>query len=1083
MENRSARKESKMYNQAKPAKRKPIYTLIVCTALFVVLSLSVFAWLSNIFVITNDPFTGSSVSAYFAGGTGTKDDPYLITRREHIYNLSWLQYLGIFNQDTNGDGKIEQNYFRLENDVDMDGLIIPPIGTSENPFIGNFNGQNHVITGAIISNYVSDTEGDGGLEETPSSFEKNDMSNIGDDGTDKSIIGFFGVVGDWDDSLTGKINDDTNIEIRSKTNAVYDFRLDNLTIRSDTDESLMGLLAGYVNGSLQNVGIGQSSLVVGQDVKPLNISAVNMQSLISRYSLIGEYNENDVEWPDKPVLGGWGESIDMLGMYNRLSDIVIPQSTLVEYVSEITVTYDENGNEVSREETKTETNEIWSVDLPNGLGSYTFSSHTDGGGSANNVASYQYKYLYGNVNVTQTTIERRPTTDENKTYISSGNNYLTVTRYNNSYTVTNTTNSGNASVWELTSNGYLRTTVNNSTRYLNVNTNTLALTNATSGSTKWEKSVANGVGALTCTVDGTKYCLYFEDGEWTLKPLGTTVFYKISNGTYYLNENNGQISSGTDSDTATLWAFSDDSPSGIISANGYNLYANQSSSGSWWNTTYTYTLILNSSNSTEFTLSNDNKLYTNLQTSGGWGGDSANFYLSCSSTGTWSLQQTNGSSLTIEEFEQEITADDYQLNFPTYTYYTETSSTLPLSLCPDATWMPLLTGIDEETGEEYVLPGNTGYIVSSSDFDQNNGTLRRAGNIRVSEYSKSDNVANSLSGNALDHSAVYTRTYKGSAFGAINSIDYAKSSLGLSKYEDSSGKFNTILGQTTSNGNVYGLHFMKTGKTISTENMITIDGATVFLSDRVSHKIDNYQLPRNAITFNVAQDGYVNFFAGTYFTNNKSFFSFHHIERADDLATIISIREISLIYGKLGSDGFIDESVDYIYKYSDGTFSQGNSAPEGYEIVFDTEWITNPSPFREKYIYYFEIPVNAGEYALGSVADSDGAYLLYLDLAANGTSKIAGDAEHSIMGVNFVDDAGLSPDTDIELYPGMSASLALQPTVTTHEGATAVFNRTSKENIDYALGGNSADDFTLEFITMDSSTSTENEALLTGSSP
>ncbi len=1079
-----------MNDQVKNRKIKSTYLLIVCIALFLALSLSVFAWFFNGIIITSDEFSGSSVSAYFAGGTGAKDDPYLITRREHIYNLSWLQYLGFFNQDTDGDGKIEQKYFRLENDVDMEGLIIPPIGTSENPFVGNFNGQNKTIIGATISNYVSSTEGDGGLAETPSSFKENDMSNIGDDGKDKSIIGFFGVVGDWDDSLTGKINDDTNIEIRSKTNAVYDFRLDNLTIRSDTDESLMGLLAGYVNGSLQNVGIGKSSLVVGQDVKALNISAIEMQALISRYSLIGEYNEEDVEWPDKPVLGGWGESIDMLGMYERLSDIVIPQSTLVEYVSEITITYDEDGNEVSREETKTETNEIWSIDLPNGLGSYTFSTNTNNGsyGSAENVANYQYKYLYGNVNVNQTIIERRPITDETKTYISSGNNYLTVTtRYNNSYTVTNTTNSDNASAWELTPDGYLRTTVNNNTRYLNVNTSTLALTNATNGSTVWTKSAVNGVGALTCTVNGTKYCLYFEDGEWILKPLGTSVFYKISNGTHYLNESNGQISSGTDSDTATLWTFSDDSPSGIISANGYNLYANRSSSGVW-RPTYSYTLGLNSNNSTSFNLSNDNKLYVNLQTSGGWGGNSANFYLSCSSDGTWSLQQTNGSALTLTSVSKEISADDYQINFPvyTYTYYTETSSTIPLSLCPDATWMPLLTGIDEETGEEYVLPGNTGYIVSSSDFDQNNGTLKRAGSIRISKYPKSGNVSNSLNNNALDHGAVYTRTYKGSGFGTIGSIDDAKNVLGLSKYEESAAKFNTTLAQTNANGevdnNVYGLHFMQTGKTISKDNIITIDGATVFLSDRVSHTIDNYQLPRNAITFNVAQDGYVNFFAGTYFPKNSSFFSFHHIERADDLATITSIREIYKIYGKLGSDGFIDESVDYIYEYTDGTFSQGEFAPDGYTVVFETEWITNPSSFREDYIYYFEIPVNAGEYALGSVADSDGAYLLYLDLAANGTSKIAGDAEHSIMGVNFVDDEGLSSDTEIELYPGMSASLALQPTVTTHEGATAVFDRTSKENIDYAIGGNSEDDFTLEFVTMDSSTSNENTDLI-GSSP
>ena len=34
-------------------------------------------------------------------------------------------------------------------------------------------------------------------------------------------------------------------------------------------------------------------------------------------------------------------------------------------------------------------------------------------------------------------------------------------------------------------------------------------------------------------------------------------------------------------------------------------------------------------------------------------------------------------------------------------------------------------------------------------------------------------------------------------------------------------------------------------------------------------------------------------------------------------------------------------------------------------------------------MYYFEIPVNAGEYALGSVSGGTGAYLIYLDISAN----------------------------------------------------------------------------------------------------
>jgi hypothetical protein len=55
--------------------------------------------------------------------------------------------------------------------------------------------------------------------------------------------------------------------------------------------------------------------------------------------------------------------------------------------------------------------------------------------------------------------------------------------------------------------------------------------------------------------------------------------------------------------------------------------------------------------------------------------------------------------------------------------------------------------------------------------------------------------------------------------------------------------------------------------------------------------------------------------------------------------------------------------------------------------MFDTTWITEPdtksSLWNNTSVFYFEIPVNAGEYALGSVKGKIGAYLMYLDIGAN----------------------------------------------------------------------------------------------------
>jgi len=63
------------------------------------------------------------------------------------------------------------------------------------------------------------------------------------------------------------------------------------------------------------------------------------------------------------------------------------------------------------------------------------------------------------------------------------------------------------------------------------------------------------------------------------------------------------------------------------------------------------------------------------------------------------------------------------------------------------------------------------------------------------------------------------------------------------------------------------------------------------------------------------------------------------------------------------------------------------NAKAEYESIYGTivsEWKMVDNQVE----YYFEIPVNRGEYALGSVKDKIGAYLLYLDIALNGNSIV-----------------------------------------------------------------------------------------------
>ena len=77
-----------------------------------------------------------SVAAAFAGGTGISDDPYLIA------TPAQLAYLA---DKVKGGITYEGKYFRQTEDFDLGGNKWVPIGSSNHPFKGHFDGDNHEI--------------------------------------------------------------------------------------------------------------------------------------------------------------------------------------------------------------------------------------------------------------------------------------------------------------------------------------------------------------------------------------------------------------------------------------------------------------------------------------------------------------------------------------------------------------------------------------------------------------------------------------------------------------------------------------------------------------------------------------------------------------------------------------------------------------------------------------------------------------------------------------------------------------------------------------------------------------------------
>lgn len=94
----------------------------------------------------------------FGGGTGTKEDPWLITSREDLLNLA-----NRLNSDVAATNYNNFNgcYFKQTADIDLTGVKWEPIGYSGGTcFSGNYDGDGHIIANAYSKGKADiDTEG------------------------------------------------------------------------------------------------------------------------------------------------------------------------------------------------------------------------------------------------------------------------------------------------------------------------------------------------------------------------------------------------------------------------------------------------------------------------------------------------------------------------------------------------------------------------------------------------------------------------------------------------------------------------------------------------------------------------------------------------------------------------------------------------------------------------------------------------------------------------------------------------------------------------------------------------------------
>lgn len=243
---------------------------------------------------------GKSLGGYFAGGDGTKDNPYVIKTRFHMYNLAWLQYKGRFNGTSAADANAlnKQFYFSVDNDIDMLGMIIPPIGTETYPFVGVFSGNGHTISNFSTTNDYAK------LQTKPE-----DITSI-----NIPFVGMFGIIGNYNslfNNVGASVDASKGITFAATASNFY---LHNYEVIVGTASSLSGVLAGYINASVSNIGLYYVHLNYLGKTDPLGASLSpngSAYSLLSKYTLFGDYNTDTVDWGDNPGEQGYGKSFNI----------------------------------------------------------------------------------------------------------------------------------------------------------------------------------------------------------------------------------------------------------------------------------------------------------------------------------------------------------------------------------------------------------------------------------------------------------------------------------------------------------------------------------------------------------------------------------------------------------------------------------------------------------------------------------------------------------------------------------------------------------------------------------------------------
>lgn len=252
-----------------------------------------FAWFPESRRTDDVDFNGSSGQTYFAGGSGTADAPFIINDKYHLYNLAWLQNTGKLTT---------KYYFELDGNLSIpENFWLPPIGTDEYEFIGDFNGKGNTISGLQITT------------------DKSKLSKVGlpsGSSAFSNAVGMFGMTGSGSE-IHNFVLDTPIVEVAT-ANATY----------SQSSDRTVGLAIGMVSGKAYSIGVLADE---GGDGAQLLLNRAGYSTF---NSIIGALKANTTS----SVTGGgylgsggsgnaFGASFDVEGLLTRLELIKANKSS------------------------------------------------------------------------------------------------------------------------------------------------------------------------------------------------------------------------------------------------------------------------------------------------------------------------------------------------------------------------------------------------------------------------------------------------------------------------------------------------------------------------------------------------------------------------------------------------------------------------------------------------------------------------------------------------------------------------------------------------------------------------------------